>query len=317
MILVTGASGYVGSALVPKLLSEGFSVCAVDTFWFGDHLKEHKNLLKINADVRKLRPIDLPEIDGIIHLASVANDPSADLDPSLSWEIGGLGTRNICEIGMVKGIKVFILASSGSVYGIKSDLRVVEELELVPISVYNKVKMIKERICLSYQSDFRVVIYRPATICGWAPRLRLDLAVNALSFGALKNQEILVYGGSQMRPQLHIDDMVNGYIWAVKNNSLEGIYNIGFENDTILGIAQKVKSVIKSEIKIMGSNDPRSYRLDSNKLLETGFAPTKNTNDAIFELKVRYENGFIQESERNYNVNWMKASTEIMNSGSK
>jgi nucleoside-diphosphate-sugar epimerase len=315
MILVTGASGYVGSALVPELLSQGFSVCAVDTFWFGDHLKPHKNLIKIKQDIRNLNASDLPDIDIIIHLAAVANDPSADLDPNLSWEIGSLGTRNLCEIGKAKSIKLFILASSGSVYGIKSEPNVVEELDLVPISVYNKVKMVKERICLSYQRNYRVVIFRPATICGWSPRLRLDLAVNALTFGALKNREIIVYGGSQMRPQLHIDDMVKGYIWALGNDSLNGIYNIGFENDSILDIANKVKSLIKSDIKILGTNDPRSYKLDSSKLLETGFFPSKNTLQAILELKYRFENGFIVESEQNYNVNWMKTSKEVINFG--
>lgn len=310
MILVTGASGYVGSALVPALLSEGLSVCALDTFWFGDNLAPSKNLMKIKADVRNIESNQLPAIDTIIHLASIANDPSADLDPNLSWEIGSLGTRNLCEIGVSKKIHTFILASSGSVYGVKSEPSVTEECELTPISVYNKVKMIKERICLSYQHSYRTIIFRPATICGWAPRLRLDLAVNALTYRALKMREILVYGGDQMRPQLHIDDMVNGYLWALKYKSIQGIYNIGFENDSISNIAKKVKNVIESEIKFLGSNDPRSYRLDSNKLLATGFKPSKNTIAAIFELKEKYENGLIQESIQNYNVDWMKASIE-------
>jgi nucleoside-diphosphate-sugar epimerase len=305
-ILVSGASGYVGSELVPTLLKFGYEVVAVDTFWFGDFLDPHPNLKKIEIDVRYLEEKSLPDIDYIIHLAAVANDPSVDLDPTLSWEIGSLGTLNLCNIGRAKKIKAFILASSGSVYGIKDEPKVTEDLSLVPISVYNKVKMIKERIVISFSNEFRTVVLRPATICGWSRRLRLDLAVNALTFNALKFKKIKVFGGSQMRPQLHIQDMVNCYVWAIKNDEISGVYNLGFENDSILEIAEKVQSEIEAEIEILESNDPRSYRLDSSKILAAGFVPKLKTIDAILELQSRYLSGDIEESPNNYNVNWMK-----------
>ena len=311
-VLVTGAGGYVGSSLVPKLLGSGNIVIAVDTFWFGDHLTDHENLVKIKCDVRDLRADDLPDINSIIHLAAVANDPSVDLDPTLSWEIGCLGTRNICEIGLLKSIDTFVLASSGSVYGIKSDPKVTENLELVPISVYNKVKMIKERIVLSYHESFRTVVYRPATICGFSPRLRLDLAVNALTISALTKSQITVFGGEQLRPQLHIDDMILAYEWALFNSEIQGIYNLGFENDSILKIAEKVQGVIPSEILITPSNDPRSYRLDSSKILETGFVPTKTSVNAIIELKEKFEKKQFNVDDSNYNVTWM---TKLITNG--
>ncbi len=310
---ITGASGYVGSSLVPKLLSSGIRVIAVDTFWFGDYLPDHKSLSKINSDIRDLRASDLPNLDSIIHLAAVANDPSVDLDPTLSWEIGCLGTRNLCEIGLVKEIDLFVLASSGSVYGIKNEPKVTENLELVPISVYNKVKMVKERIALSYKESFRTVIYRPATICGNSPRMRLDLAVNALTISALTKGEITVFGGEQLRPQLHIDDMIRAYEWALSNPSIVGLYNIGFENDSILDIAKKVQGVIDSKIQITPSNDLRSYRLDSSRILQTGFTPLKKSIDAITEIKEHFESGQLQVGESNFNVTWM---SKLISNGS-
>ena len=305
-VLVTGGAGYVGSVLVPRLLEAGHIVTVVDTFWFGDELKNHPNLSKRVADVRLIHPSDLPNIDVIIHLASVANDPSVDLNPTMSWEIGCLGTLNLCNIAKEKNVATFILASSGSVYGIKSEENVTEELSLVPISTYNKVKMIKEKVVLSFRDHFRVAVYRPATICGWSPRLRLDLAVNALTYDALQEGVIEVHGGSQMRPQLHIDDMVDAYIWALDVKEISGIFNIGFENDSILEIAKKVTKVIPSDIKIVGTNDPRSYRLDSSKLIATGFRPKKSTINAIEELKEKFVIGELDATSRNYNMRWMK-----------
>ncbi len=303
---MTGASGYVGSVLVPILLENGHKVIALDTFWFGDNLKDHPQLQKIHSDVRFVGEKDLPGLDAVIHLAAIANDPSVELDPGISWEIGCLGTLNICNIAKLKKVKSFILASSGSVYGIKEDSKVTEDLSLVPISVYNKVKMIKEKVVLSFSNDFRVVILRPATICGWSPRLRLDLAVNALTFDALDKKQMRIFGGNQMRPQLHIQDMVAAYCWALEQQNMVGVFNVGFENDSILEIAAKINKSIPSEIVVETSNDPRSYRLNSEKLLNTGYKQLKSTRDAINELKKLYESGELKSESINYNVEWMQ-----------
>ncbi len=303
---MTGASGYVGSSLVPTLLEQGHSVIALDTFWFGDHLGSNSKLLKVKKDIRDIKAEDLPEFDSVIHLASISNDPSVELDPNLSWEIGCLGTLNLCQISAQRGINSFILASSGSVYGLKEEPNVTENLSLVPISIYNKVKMIKERIVMSFSQEFRVVIYRPATICGWSPRLRLDLAVNTLTYDALSQGKMKIFGGGQMRPQLHIKDMVEAYLWALDNKLMQGVFNVGFENDSILDIARKVQELIPAKFEILASNDIRSYRIDSTKLLQTGFVPKHKTRNAITELAEVFNKIGISASDQNYNVLWMK-----------
>jgi nucleoside-diphosphate-sugar epimerase len=306
IILVTGASGYVGSVLVPALLENGHDVVALDTFWFGDNLEDHPKLQKIHSDVRIVEEKNLPNFEAVIHLAAIANDPSVELDPGISWEIGCLGTLNICNIAKQKKVKTFILASSGSVYGIKEDAQVTEDLSLVPISVYNKVKMIKEKVVLSFLNDFRVVIFRPATICGWSPRLRLDLAVNALTFDALEKKQMRIFGGSQMRPQLHIQDMVAAYCWAIEKPEIVGVFNVGFENDSILEIANNIIQSIPADLVVEISNDPRSYRLNSDKLLNTGYRQLKSTSNAIDELKKLHEDGNLKCEAINLNVEWMQ-----------
>jgi nucleoside-diphosphate-sugar epimerase len=169
-ILVTGACGYKGSILVPKLLARGDIIIALDSMWFGNYLKPHPNLSVIKGDVREAKSVPLDGIDAIIHLASVANDPCGDLDPKLTWEVSALATMTLADRAARKGIKRFIYASSGSVYGVKEEERVTEDLELEPISEYNKTKMVAERILLSYANEMIVQIVRPATVCGWSPR---------------------------------------------------------------------------------------------------------------------------------------------------
>jgi nucleoside-diphosphate-sugar epimerase len=305
-ILVTGATGYKGSVLVPKLLNKGYKVVAFDMQWFGNHLPEHKNLTVIKGDVIDTPSIPLDGIDAIIHLASIANDPCGDLDPKLTWETSALATMQLADRAKREGIKHFIYASSGSVYGVKDEESVTEELTLEPISEYNKTKMVSERVLMSYSEDMTVQIVRPATVCGLSPRMRLDVAVNMLTMQALKNGKITVFGGDQARPNIHIDDITDLYIFLLENPQVTGIYNAGFENITVGEIAEIIKEKINAEVVTTASNDPRSYRVNSDKLLATGFTPKKNVRIAIEEMIVAYNQGLLVDQDKWYNLKWMQ-----------
>ncbi|KQZ01902.1 oxidoreductase [Pseudolabrys sp. Root1462] len=305
-VLVTGACGYKGSVLVPKLLKAGHQVVGVDIMWFGNFLEPHPDLTIVSADVRDKDLIDLTGIDAIIHLSSIANDPCGDLNPKLTWEVSCLATMELADKAKRHGIKRFIYASSGSVYGVKEEQQVTEDLELVPISEYNKTKMCGERILLSYSDDMVVQIVRPATVCGYSPRQRLDVSVNMLTMQALLNGRITVFGGDQTRPNIHIDDITDLYLFLLDHPEHTGVYNAGFENISILDIAKMVQKYVPAEIIVSESNDPRSYRVNSDKLLATGFKPTKTVEDAIKELIGMYSQGKLTNEDRWYNLKWME-----------
>ena len=306
-ILVTGGCGYKGSVLVGKLLNSGYKVVVIDTQWFGNTLPGHEALTVIKLDVRDLMLEHLRGIDSIIHLASVANDPCGELDPKLTWEISALATMQLADMAARSGIKQFIYASSGSVYGIKDEPEVTEDLELTPISEYNKTKMVAERVLLSYKDQMNVVMIRPATVCGLSPRMRLDVSVNMLTVQALKNGIITVFGGNQARPNIHIDDITDLYISILERpECYEGIYNAGFENLTILEIAEMISRKVNAEIKVTESNDPRSYRINSDRLLATGFKPKKKVEDAIDEIISAWNNESLKDIPKHYNLKWMQ-----------
>ena len=204
------------------------------------------------------------------------------------------------------GIKHFIYASSGSVYGVKDELQVTEDLELLPISEYNKTKMCGERILLSYKDDMVVQIVRPATVCGFSPRMRLDVSVNMLAMQALTNGRITVFGGDQTRPNIHIDDITDLYLFLLDHPEHTGVYNAGFENISILQIAEMVAKHVPAEIIVTPSNDPRSYRVNSDKLLATGFRPKKTVEDAIKEIVGLYRQNALKDDERFHNLKWMQ-----------
>ncbi len=305
-IFVTGACGYKGTQLVPKLLARGWRVTALDTMWFGNYLAEHPDLEIIEGDVRDTDALDLHGFDAIIHLASIANDPCGDLDPKLTWEVSALATMTLADKAVRHGVGQFIYASSGSVYGIKDEPQVTEDLELVPISEYNKTKMVAERALLSYAGDLTVQIVRPATVCGYSPRMRLDVSVNMLTMQALTNGRITVFGGQQTRPNIHMDDITDIYLFMLDHPQHTGIYNAGFENISILDIANLVTKHVPAEIVVTESNDPRSYRINSDKLLATGFSPKKTVEDAIVEISDKYRAGELRDEERFYNLKWMQ-----------
>lgn len=305
-IFVTGACGYKGTVLVPKLLSAGHKVTAFDIMWFGNFLAEHPDLTVIKGDIRNVSTLDLSGFDAVIHLSSVANDPCSDLKPLLTWEISCLATMQLADKAVRQGVKHFIYASSGSVYGLKEEPNVTEDLELVPLSEYNKTKMVGERVLLSYADKMAIQIIRPATVCGLSKRMRLDVAVNLLTMQALCKGDITVLGGEQTRPNIHIEDITDLYVFLLNRPDIRGVYNAGFENISILNIAEMVAKHTNATITIKPSNDPRSYRVNSSKLLATGFKPKYSVEDAIREIASAYHDGLIKDEDHYYNLKWMQ-----------
>ena len=305
-ILVTGACGYKGHVLVPKLLEAGHKVTAFDIQWFGNFLKSHDNLRVELGDVRDIESVPLVGIDCIIHLSSIANDPCGDLNPKLTWEVSALATMQLADKARRMGIKRFIYASSGSVYGVKEESQVTEDLELKPISEYNKTKMVGERVLLSYQDDMVVQIVRPATVCGYSPRMRLDVSVNLLTMQALSKGKITVFGGNQVRPNIHIKDIANVYMHLLDHPEMVGVYNAGFENISIMDIAKMVTKYLQVDIAVTESNDPRSYRINSDKLLATGFKPQFGVETAIKEIIEKFKAGELKDEDQFYNLKWME-----------
>ena len=301
-ILVFGGAGYSGSVLVQDLLEKNHGVTVFDTFWFGDWFEpDIEGLTKIQGDIRNPDSYPNEYFDAVIHLANIANDPGVELNPLLSWEVNVLASHLIADWAVRHGIPHLIFASSGSVYGVKEEEKVTEDLSLVPISYYNKTKMVAERVFLSYADQMKVHIIRPATICGVSPRMRFDLTVNILTKQAVHNGEITVFGGEQIRPNIHIEDISRVYQHFLHNPQLDtGVYNAGFENLSVNDIAQRISERTGAKIIITESNDPRSYRLDSSKLLATGFGPRKTTADAIEDVEM-----YCMNREKSSRREWM------------
>jgi nucleoside-diphosphate-sugar epimerase len=305
-VLVTGGCGYVGTVLTHALLARtDHHVTVLDTQWFGNRLPGSARLTLWADDVRNIDQYDLSPFDTIFHLANIANDPSVDLNPYSSWEVNVLAGMRLVDRAARQGVKQFVFASSSSVYGVKSEPRVTEDLDLFPISEYNKTKMVAERVVLSYADRMTATIVRPATVCGYSPRMRLDVSVNLLTMQALTKGAITVLGGDQVRPNIHIDDLVDLYLFALERR-LAGVYNAGFENLSIRRIADLVVAHAPAEIRVLPSNDPRSYSVCSDRLLATGFAPKKTVETAITEMVAAYRDGRIKDEPIAYNVNWMK-----------
>lgn len=305
-ILITGGCGFTGSVLTSEMLNNGHEITVVDTQWFGNYLKPHENLNVIKADVRDISSIPLEGVEAIIHLANIANDPGVELNPTLSWEVNVLASQQLVDRAVRAGVSHFVFASSGSVYGVKDEPNVTEDLELVPISAYNKTKMVAERVLLSYKDKMQVHCVRPATVCGVSPRMRFDVSVNLLTLQALRDRRMTVFGGAQVRPNIHIDDIIGVYNHFIKNPTIpSGSYNAGFENISISDLANMVATETGASIETSESNDPRSYRQDSSKLLATGFKPHKNVRSAITEIIEAYRSGSVTDKDEWHTVRWM------------
>lgn len=321
-VLVTGGAGYVGAVLVPKLLNKGHFVKVIDLYIYGDNVlasvKKHPNLIEIKGDIRDraLLEKELIGIDTVIHLACISNDPSYELNPGLGKSINYDAFIDLVGLSKKLGVKNFIYASSSSVYGIKEELEVTEDLPLEPLTDYSKYKALCEKVLLGQAADnFIVTIVRPATVCGYSPRLRLDLTVNILTNHAINKKEISIFGGEQMRPNIHIDDITDLYTFLLElpdNKIHKKIYNVGYQNHKVKDMALMVKSIIGPEValKTVATDDNRSYRVCSNKIKEElNFSPIHSIEEAVADLKKAFAEGKIPNSMndiRYYNIKTMQ-----------
>jgi nucleoside-diphosphate-sugar epimerase len=325
-ILVTGGAGYVGCVLVPKLLSKGYEVVVFDLMIFGaDGLPEHENLSVVEGD---LRDVDffrkqVRDVDTVIHLACISNDPSFELNPELSKSINYDCFEPMVKASKEEGVKRFIYASTSSVYGVSDAPEVDEEHALVPLTDYNKYKGLCEPLLLKYQSpEFTTVIIRPATVCGYSPRMRLDLTVNILTNHAVNKGEITVFGGTQKRPNIHIEDITDLYVQLLETPTdlIAGeTFNAGHQNHTVADIAEMVRSVVEEEmpelapisVKTVPTDDNRSYHITSKKIeKKLGFVPSRTVQDTARELCQVFREGKLPnslEDESYFNVHTVKA----------
>lgn len=298
-VFITGGAGYVGSKLVPKLLQLGYEITVLDLMIYGEKvLDDHINLKKVKGDIRDLALLEkiIPGHDNLIHLACISNDPSFELNPLLGKSINLDAFEPLVKISKKNDIQKFIYASSSSVYGIKKEKNVTEDMSLEPLTDYSKFKGDCEKILNRYKSEnFITTTIRPSTVCGYAKRQRLDLVVNILTNHAFFNREIKVFGGDQLRPNIHIDDMVDSYI-AVLNaqaNKINGeIFNVGFKNQSVNELAADVKEIIGSDVLVINTetNDNRSYHVSSEKIKNVlGFSTKYSVKDAVNDLKNAFE----------------------------
>lgn len=308
-ILIIGGAGYIGTELSNYLIKKKYKVSCLDTFWFNTKLD--KKIKRIKLDIRNYNFSIFKNYDVVINLAYLSNDPLCEINARDTWESGPLATYYMMEACIKYKVKKFIFASSGSIYGLKKEKKVTEELGLDPITDYNKSKMICEKVIENYKNRIKIVILRPATVCGSSSRLRLDVVLNLFCYQAFYEKKIKILGGKQIRPLLHIKDMVNCYEFFIKNN-FTGTYNVGFENLSVGYLAKKVSKYIPSKIITKKSNDPRSYRMNSDKLKKIGFKNQFNHTHAIIDLKNKFEQGFIP-SDQNWNLRWLLKKKIIKN----
>jgi nucleoside-diphosphate-sugar epimerase len=324
-ILITGGAGYVGSRIVPRLLAKGHLVVVYDMMFFGrDHLGFYENLKVIHGDVRDTayfaRGCKAFDVDAVLHLACISNDPSFELDESLSRTMNYECFEPLVIAAKQAGVRRFVYCSSSSVYGISDAPDVTEDHPLVPITLYNKYKGMCEPLLFKHQADdFTCVTIRPSTVCGYSPRMRLDLAVNILTNLAVSKGVITVHGGAQMRPNLHIEDMVDAYllmleapIWKIAGQ----IFNVGKQNLSIADLAKIVRAIVQTElgrqvkIETKAVFDVRSYQVNSDKIKRVlGFVPKRTVHDAVRDLCAAFRKGLLPNSltdDRYYNVRHMR-----------
>jgi len=322
-IIVTGGAGYVGAVLIPKLLEKEYEVKVIDLYLYGDEVldrvKDNPRLKEVKGDIRDTAMLDreIAGYDTIIHLACISNDPSYELNPSLGKSINYDAFLGLLDSAKKHKITQFIYASSSSVYGIKDTPDVTEDMPLDPLTDYSKYKAKCEEILKTdAPSDMIYTVIRPATLCGYSPRQRLDLTVNILTNHAINNGKIKVFGGSQKRPNLHIEDMTDLYLFLLEQPAEKidrKIYNVGYENHTVSDIAGMVQSTINPDIpiEVTPTDDNRSYHICSDKIKnELGFMPKHTLVDAIRDLKNAFKDGLLPDSmsdKKYFNIKMMQS----------
>jgi nucleoside-diphosphate-sugar epimerase len=325
-VLVTGGAGYKGCVLVPKLLEAGHEVTVFDLMLFGsDGLQAHPNLEVVRGDIRDTTHFAsaVRGASAVIHLAAMSNDPSYELDPALSRSINYDSFEPMVVAAKNAGVARFIYVSTSSVYGVSDAPEVTEEHPLVPLTDYNKYKGLSEPLLLKHQSpEFTTVIIRPATVFGYSPRMRLDLTVNILTNHAVNRGVITVFGGSQKRPNIHIEDVTDLYLSLLDTPAplIAGeTFNAGYENHTVAELAMFVKHVVEEEmperapirIETTPSNDLRSYHVSSRKIAQTlGWTPKRTIEDGVRDLCRAFRAGKLPrslEDDRYINVKTVKA----------
>tara|TARA_Y100001958_G_C21159169_1_gene493472 strand:- start:23 stop:1003 length:981 start_codon:yes stop_codon:yes gene_type:complete len=323
-ILITGGAGYVGSHLVPYLINLGHELTVIDLMIYGeDNIKKDRNLNIIKGDIRDLKLLEktIPGQDIVIHLACISNDPSFELNPKLGRSINLDSFEPFVKICKKNSVKRFIYASSSSVYGIKKEKDVIEEMKLEPLTDYSKFKADCEKILFAFKTDdFETVVMRSATVCGYAPRQRLDVVVNILTNLAYHNRKMIIFGGNQLRPNIHIHDVARAYEYLINApaNKVNGeIFNVGYENQTVIELGETVKKIIGEDVKIefKSSNDNRSYHISSKKIEKVlGFKAKNSIADAVEDLKKAFEKNLLPNSlddKRYFNIKMMKSNKII------
>jgi len=325
-ILITGGGGYVGSALVPALLKQGYHVKVVDLFWYGPDVfgdsNRHPELERIEVDLRNSTALRkaLTDVDAVIHLACISNDPSFELDPGLGKSINYDAFAGLLQGSIDQGVKRFIYASSSSIYGVKEQPDVREDAEPLPLTDYSRFKLDCERDLLAHSkvNGMERVIVRPSTVCGYAPRLRLDLTVNILTIHALVKHKIKIFGGKQLRPNLHIQDMVRAYqlfLEAPGAKMDREAFNVGFQNRSVEDIALMVRDTLADptiELEYTPSNDNRSYHVNSDKIKRVfGFEARYTIQDAISSIADAYRAGKIPDPLNNTMFSNIKRMQEL------
>ena len=313
-VCVVGGAGYVGSVLVPKLLEEGHKVTVLDLYLYGEDLfsdlRSNPNFREVKGDMRDMAVCAeaLNGCNAVIHLACISNDPSFELDPGLGKSINYDCFRGIVKLAKQNGVKRFVYASSSSVYGVKDEPSVTEELSLEPLTDYSKYKVECEKVLTEEREPgFTTLILRPSTVCGYAPRLRLDLTVNILTCHAITKGKITVFGGNQKRPNIHIQDMAALYCFVLQqpDEKIDGkIYNAGYDNFTVMEIAEMVRGIVGKDtpIEVQPTNDNRSYHVSSEKIRrELGFLTQHSVEDAIRDLSKAFSEGKVPDPLNNVN----------------
>lgn len=321
-VLVTGGAGYIGSVLVPKLLGAGYRVRVLDLYLYGEHVlgavQGHCSLEEVKGDIRDqaLLARVMPGCDAVIHLACISNDPSFELDPELGKSINYDALIGLVEAAKRAKVRRFIYASSSSVYGVKQEQNVTEDLPLEPLTDYSKYKAMGEELLKAERrAGFVALILRPATVCGYSPRMRLDLTVNILTNHAVNHGKITVFGGNQLRPNIHIEDITDVYVQALQwpDDAIDGeIFNVGYENLKVREIADVVRDIVGDhvDVEVTPTNDLRSYHISSEKIRRRlGFVPKYTVRDAVRDLMAAFKAGKMPDpltNARYYNIRLMQ-----------